>query len=198
MFIFKKKIIIIISLCFIIIVFFYAYLFKHFKTNSIININKSLSEVILKTHTGELSKNIFLNETPALLFFGFTHCPEVCPTTLSTLLNIINKINTNNSNYKILFVTLDPLKDTEKSLADYIESFDDNIIGLTGKISEINKFAKKWNVYWEKVSYGKDDYTIHHTSTVFMLNKKGNFSGTIAWGEDENSIEIKIKKLFNS
>ena len=108
------------------------------------------------------------------------------------------KTNTNNSNYKIIFVTLDPLKDTQKSLASYIESFDDNIIGLTGEISEIDKFAKKWNVYWGKVAYGKDDYTINHTATVFMLNKKGDFAGTISWGEDENSIEIKLNKLFSS
>ncbi len=198
MFILNKKLILSISFIFTIIVIFYGFLFEYFRSNSIINLNKSLLNVNLKTHEGEFTKNFSLNDTPALLFFGFTNCPEVCPTTLSTLINIIRKTNTNNSNYKIIFVTLDPLKDTQKSLASYLESFDDNIIGLTGEISEIDKFAKKWNVYWERIAYGKDDYTINHTATVFMLNKKGDFAGTISWGEDENSIEIKLNKLFSS
>ena len=70
------------------------------------------------------------------------------------------------------------------------------MIGLTGEIDEINKFAKNWNIYWEKVSEG-DSYTINHTATVFMINKKGNFVGTIAWGESEKSIKFKLKKLLN-
>ena len=194
----NKKLILTISFTFTIIFIFYAYLFEYFRSNSSINLKKSLSDVNLKTHEGELAKNIMLNDMPTLLFFGFTNCPEVCPTTLSTLINIIKKSNTNNSNYKIIFVTLDPSRDTQKSLARYIEIFDDNIIGLTGKISEIDKFAKKWNVYWEKVDNGKDDYTINHTATVFMLNNKGDFAGTISWIEDEKSIEIKLNKLFSS
>ena len=194
----NKKLILTISFTFTIIFIFYAYLFEYFRSNSSINLKKSLSDVNLKTHEGELAKNIMLNDIPTLLFFGFTNCPEVCPTTLSTLINIIKKSNTNNSNYKIIFVTLDPSRDTQKSLARYIEIFDDKIIGLTGKISEIDKFAKKWNVYWEKVDNGKDDYTINHTATVFMLNSKGDFAGTISWKEDEKSIEIKLNKLFSS
>ena len=194
----NKKLILTISFTFTIIFIFYAYLFEYFRSNSSINLKKSLSDVNLKTHEGELAKNIMLNDIPILLFFGFTNCPEVCPTTLSTLINIIKKSNTNNSNYKIIFVTLDPSRDTQKSLARYIEIFDDKIIGLTGEISEINKFAKKWNVYWERVDNGKDDYTINHTATVFMLNSKGDFAGTISWKEDEKSIEIKLNKLFSS
>ena len=70
------------------------------------------------------------------------------------------------------------------------------MIGLTGEIDEINKFAKNWNTYWEKVSEG-DSYTINHAATVFMINKKGNFVGTIAWGESDKSIKLKLQKLLN-
>ena len=70
------------------------------------------------------------------------------------------------------------------------------MIGLTGKIDEINKFAKNWNIYLEKVSEG-DSHTINHTATVFMINKKGNFAGTIAWGESDKSIKLKLQKLLN-
>ena len=67
---------------------------------------------------------------------------------------------------------------------------------LTGELNEISKFAKNWNIYWEKVSE-EDSYTINHTATVFMINEKGNFSGTIAWGESDKSIKLKLKKLLN-
>ena len=70
------------------------------------------------------------------------------------------------------------------------------MIGLTGELNEINKFARNWNIYWEKISEG-DGYTINHTATVFMINKKGNFAGTIAWGESDKSINLKLKKLLN-
>ena len=70
------------------------------------------------------------------------------------------------------------------------------IIGLTGNIAVIGKFAKKWNIFWERVSYNKDDYNINHTATVFMINKDGDFSGTISWGENNNNIKLKIKKLL--
>ena len=75
-------------------------------------------------------------------------------------------------------------------------NFNESVIGLTGDIGEISKFAKKWNIYWEKINEG-DDYTINHTATVFMINKEGNFAGTIAWGESDKSIELKLKKLLN-
>jgi len=131
-----------------------------------------------------------------LLFFGFTHCPEVCPTTLSNLLNNIELLEKNKKNYRVLFITLDPERDTINNLKDYLQNFNSSVIGLTGELNEINKFAKNWNIYWEKVSEG-DDYTINHTATVFMINKKGNFAGTIAWGESDESIKLKLQKLLN-
>ena len=65
-------------------------------------------------------------------------------------------------------------------------------------MEELNKLAKYWNVYWEKVPYNKDDYNINHTATVFMLDSKGDFSGTISWGESEASTRIKIRNLIKN
>ena len=174
----------------------YSLVVSYFKSASSLSLKSTLTEVSLFSHHGKIVNIKDFKDTPTLLFFGFTHCPEVCPTTLSNLLNNIELLEKNKKNYKVVFVTLDPERDTINILNDYLQNFNSSVIGLTGKIDEINKFAKNWNIYWEKVSEG-DSYTINHTATVFMINKKGNFAGTIAWGESNKSIKLKLQKLLN-
>jgi len=174
----------------------YSVVVNYFKSASTLSLKSTLTEVNLFSHLGKIVNIKDFKDTPTLLFFGFTHCPEVCPTTLSNLLNNIELLEKNKKNYRVLFVTLDPERDTINILNDYLQNFNSSVIGLTGELNEINKFAKNWNIYWEKVSEG-DDYTINHTATVFMINKKGNFAGTIAWGESDKSIKLKLKKLLN-
>ena len=174
----------------------YSVVVNYFKSASTLSLKSTLTEVNLFSHLGKIFDIKDFKDTPTLLFFGFTHCPEVCPTTLSNLLNNIELLEKNKKNYRVLFITLDPERDTINNLKDYLQNFNSSVIGLTGELNEINKFAKNWNIYWEKVSEG-DDYTINHTATVFMINKKGNFAGTIAWGESDESIKLKLQKLLN-
>ena len=174
----------------------YSVVVNYFKSASTLSLKSTLKEVNLFSHLGKIVNIKDFKDTPTLLFFGFTHCPEVCPTTLSNLLNNIELLEKNKKNYRVLFITLDPERDTINNLKDYLQNFNSSVIGLTGELNEINKFAKNWNIYWEKVSEG-DDYTINHTATVFMINKKGNFAGTIAWGESDESIKLKLQKLLN-
>ena len=174
----------------------YLLVVSYFKSASSLSLKSTLIEVKLFSHNGKIVNIKDFKDTPTLLFFGFTHCPEVCPTTLSNLLNNIELLEKNKKNYRVLFVTLDPERDTINILNDYLQNFNSSVIGLTGELNEINKFAKNWNIYWEKVSEG-DDYTINHTATVFMINKNGNFAGTIAWGESDKSIKLKLQKLLN-
>ena len=174
----------------------YFVVVNYFKSASTLSLKSTLTEVKLFSHLGKIINMKDFKDTPTLLFFGFTHCPEVCPTTLSNLLNSIELLEENKKNYRVLFVTLDPERDTINILNDYLQNFNSSVIGLTGEIDEINKFAKNWNIYWEKVPDG-DDYTINHTATVFMINKKGNFAGTIAWRESDKSMKLKLKKLLN-
>ena len=180
----------------IILIPIYSLIINYFKSVSTLSLESALTEVNLFSHHGKIVNIKDFKDTPTLLFFGFTHCPEVCPTTLSNLLNNIELLEKNKKKYRVLFVTLDPERDTINNLNDYLQNFNSSVIGLTGELNEINKFAKNWNIYWEKVSEG-DGYTINHTATVFMFNKKGNFAGTIAWGESDKSIKLKLKKLFN-
>ena len=189
-----------VSLCLVFITLTLTFIFslKYVEKHSKLNILQSLNNIDLITHTGKKFSDLDLKGNSILLFFGFTHCPEVCPTTLAKLQNIINKENKNNKKIKIIFVTLDPQRDTVETLNNYFSDFDKFVIGITGKIDELNKFAKYWNVYWEKIPYDKNDYNINHTATVFMIDSNGDFSGTIAWGESEGSTSLKIRNLINN
>ena len=193
----KRQIIIPFTLIgLLILIPIYSVVVNYFKSASTLSLKSTLTEVNLFSHLGKIVDIKDFKDTPTLLFFGFTHCPEVCPTTLSNLLNNIELLEKNKKNYRVLFVTLDPERDTINNLNDYLQNFNSSVIGLTGELNEINKFAKNWNIYWEKVSEG-DDYTINHTATVFMINKNGNFAGTIAWGESDESMKLKLKNLLN-
>ena len=163
------------------------------------NAPKKISQIInnidLIDHTGKKFVSQTLKNQPSLIFFGFTHCPEVCPTTLSQLSEITDKLKTKIMTTNIIFITLDPKRDNQEHLKDYISNFNENVIGITGDIINIKKLADNWGVFYETISSSKDDYTLNHTATVFMLDKKGNYKGTIAWGENENSIVQKITNL---
>jgi len=163
------------------------------------NAPKKISQIInninLIDHTGKKFVSQTLKNQPSLIFFGFTHCPEVCPTTLSQLSEITDKLKTKIITTNIIFITLDPKRDSQEHLKDYISNFNENVIGITGNIINIKKLADNWGVFYETINSSKDDYTLNHTATVFMLDKKGNYKGTIAWGENENSIVQKITNL---
>jgi len=172
--------------------FFAEYLSRQ---NTPKNISQIINNINLVDHTGSKFVAKTLENQPSLIFFGFTHCPEICPTTLSQLSEVTERLKSKIMTTNIIFITLDPQRDTQEYLKDYISNFNENVIGITGKIMDIKKLADNWGVFFEKISSSKDDYTFNHTATVFMLDKKGNYKGTISWGESENSIIQKIVKL---
>ena len=193
----KKKLLLIAIIVGFILVLVATFLFaEHLsRQNSPKEISNMLSEIKLTDQNGKAFNEQSLNQKPSLLFFGFTHCPEICPTTLSELSNIVdnlkNKINPTN----IIFVTIDPQRDTQEYLKDYIQYFKGDVIAVTGDIKEIKKLADNWNVFFERVNTLDNDYTFNHTATVFMLDSNGVFRGTIAWGENPVSISQKIINL---
>ena len=162
------------------------------------NSPKNISDVIKNINLVDQNGNQFnkesLNEKPSLLFFGFTHCPEICPTTLTQLSSVTENLKPPINLTNIIFVTLDPKRDTQDHLKDYIQYFNKNVIAITGKINEVKKLANNWNVFFETIGSSKENYNLNHTATVFMLDKMGGFRGTIAWGENEKTI---IKKVIN-
>ena len=194
----KKKLILLSSIIIsFVIILIMTFLFAEYlsRKNAPEKLSKIISEVNLIDHNGQAFKSTTLKNKPSLLFFGFTNCPEICPTTLADLSQITKEVTSNDDSINIIFVTLDPKRDNKEHLKDYIQYFDGNIIGVTGNKIEIKEFADNWGVFYEAVKTTNNNYTLNHTATVFMIDALGNFRGTIAWGENETSIIQKINNL---
>lgn len=128
---------------------------------------------------------------PYAIFFGFTHCPDVCPTTLARLAKLRRDLNKGDRPFEILFVTVDPERDGPAEVGAYSDLFDTPIIGLTGSIEAIEKVKRQFGVYSEKVGEG-DVYTVNHTATVFLVDGQGHFVSTVSPEEND---AIALKKL---
>jgi protein SCO1/2 len=194
----RKKLIILSSIIIsFIIILILTFLFAEYLSRK--NVPQKISEIIDKVylidHYGKPFKNSTLKNKPSLLFFGFTNCPEICPTTLADLSEFTREASSNVNSINIIFVTLDPKRDNKNHLKDYIQYFDGNIIGVTGDKIEIKKFAENWGVFYETVKTSNNNYTLNHTATVFMIDELGNFRGTISWSENDTSIIQKINNL---
>jgi protein SCO1/2 len=112
---------------------------------------------------------------PFLVFFGFTHCPDVCPTTLFEVSEILRALGPEGKDARALFVTVDPERDTPEKLKDYLSSFDPRIIGVTGDEAAIVATERAYRVYAKKVPTDGGGYTMDHTAIVYLMNKDGKF-----------------------
>jgi len=112
---------------------------------------------------------------PYLVFFGFTHCPDVCPTTLFEVSEILRKLGPDAKNVRALFITVDPERDTPAVLKDYMSSFDPRVIGATGDSAAIMSVEKTFRVYAKKVPLDGGGYTMDHTAIVYLMDKAGRF-----------------------
>ena len=110
---------------------------------------------------------------PTLVFFGYTHCPDVCPTTLADMSQVFHALGPN-AKVAGLFVTVDPERDTPAVMKDYLSSFDPRIVGLTGSRAALDPVLKEFRVYSRKVGEG-DDYTMDHTAIVYLMDSEGRF-----------------------
>jgi len=116
-----------------------------------------------------------LRGRPFLVFFGFTHCPEICPTTLFEISEIMRKLGPDAERVRALFVTIDPERDTPAALKEYLSSFDPHLSGLTGDPAAIAAVAKAYRVYVKKVPLEDGGYTMDHTAIVYLMDKAGRF-----------------------
>ena len=112
---------------------------------------------------------------PSLVFFGYTHCPDVCPATLFDISQIMHALGPDAGRAHAVFVTVDPERDTQAVIKDYLSSFDPHITGLTGDLPAITAVAKEYRVYFRKVAIDGGDYAMDHTAITYLMDKEGRF-----------------------
>jgi protein SCO1/2 len=112
---------------------------------------------------------------PFLVFFGYTHCPDVCPTTLFEVSEVLRTLGPDAARTAALFVTVDPERDTPASMNDYLSSFDPNLRGATGSDEQIARIERAYRVYAKKVPGEKGEYGMDHTALVYLMDKQGRF-----------------------
>lgn len=148
----------------------------------------------LTSHEGKPFTDENLKGKPFAVFFGFTHCPEVCPTTLHDLSQDLEALGKDADRLNVVFITVDPERDTQELMKTYLSSFDPRIVGLTGTEEEIAAVAKAYKVYYRKVPTDSD-YTMDHTATIFLMDSKGDFVGTSNFQEPQDTRRAKLKNL---
>jgi protein SCO1/2 len=139
----------------------------------------------LTTHEGKRLASAEIKGRPFALFFGFTHCPDVCPTTLLELSNLIKELGPDADRMRFLFVTVDPERDTPEQLKLYLSNFDPRITGLVGTPEETAAVARAYRAFYEKVPT-KEGYTYNHTALVYLMGPDGRLAATLNHQEPED------------
>ena len=129
----------------------------------------------LEDQNGRPVSDADMKGKPFLVFFGFTHCPDICPTTLFEISQVMKSLGPDADRTGALFITVDPERDTPAVLKDYLSNFDPHLRGLTGDRPSIDAAIKAYRVYAKKVPLDNGDYTMDHTAVVYLMDKNGRF-----------------------
>ena len=129
------------------------------------------------------------------IFFGFTHCPDICPMTLNKMDIVLSKLKNKKKNIKFFFISVDPKRDTPEVIKNYLSSFDNNFIGITGDPEKIFLLSQSWGIVSQKIFLEDGEYNVDHSSPVILL-KEGKYVGTISHRDDIKKSLKKINKYL--
>ena len=150
----------------------------------------------LTDQNGEPFSSADLKGKPYAIFFGYTHCPDICPATLFEMSTALENLAADADKLGMVFVTVDPARDTPEFLKDYLSAFDPRIVGLTGTEEDIAATAKAFHTVYKKVPGDDGDYSMDHSASVILMDAEGQFVGTISYGEDADSRLKKLRQLI--
>jgi protein SCO1/2 len=133
------------------------------------------------------------------VFFGFTHCPDICPTTLFELGEVEKQLGPQANDFQAVFISVDPERDTPAQVAAYVknDAFPKRLIGLTGTLAQTDRAAKAYHVYYQKVGEG-DDYTVNHASYTYLMSPKGRFVCVLAYELTPEQVTAKIEAAMKA
>ena len=146
---------------------------------------------------GKTVSNETLKGKPYAIFFGFTRCPDVCPTTLARMARLRQQLGADGNKFAIVFVSVDPEHDKPADIGRYVTLFGTPVIGLTGDKAHLAQAVKAFGVYYEKVPQPGGDYTIDHTASVYLMDRAGGFVTTIDHAESDANALAKIKRIIS-
>ena len=151
----------------------------------------------LTDHHGKIRRDADFRGKLLLVYFGYTSCPDICPTDLQAIGLALEMLGTAASNVAPVFITLDPERDTRKHLSKYLPSFHGQLIGLTGSSADIRRVADHYRVYYEKVQLsGSMRYTIDHSSFIYLMGADGQYLGFIPPGTPADRMVNVIRPLI--
>lgn len=151
----------------------------------------------LTDQNGQPITDADLKGKPFLVFFGYTHCPDVCPTTLFEVSEVMRSLGKDADRTKALFISVDPERDTPAVLKDYLSSFDPHLIGATGDEAALNKVEKAYRVYVKKVPTGKDGgYSMDHSAIVYLMDKRGRFVAPFKLDRKPEQAAAELRKYM--
>ncbi|MCA3554772.1 SCO family protein [Aestuariivirga sp.] len=153
---------------------------------------------VLASSRGGVVDSKKLAGKPYAVFFGFTHCPEVCPTTLYEMSNSLAALGDVAKDFRVFFITVDPERDTLEAMKDYVANFDPRIEALVPTEDQLKQLAPDFRVYYARVPTNDGGYTMDHTASIFLFDSSGRFSGTISYGEAAEMRQAKLRKLLLS
>ncbi|MFG1465808.1 SCO family protein [Xanthobacter sp. DSM 24535] len=150
----------------------------------------------LTTHKGTVLTDADLHGRPFLVFFGFTNCPDICPTTLSELTMHFEKLGRDADKLSTVFITVDPDRDTQDLLSQYMEAFDPRFVALRGSVAETEAIAKAYKAFVRKVPLESGGYTMDHNAIVYLMDRDGRFVSSLDPHESEDVQLAKLRRLI--
>jgi protein SCO1/2 len=149
----------------------------------------------LVDHEGQPVTEAVFREKPSAVLFGFTHCPDVCPTALMEMSGWVEALGADADRMRFVFVTVDPERDTPAAMRDYVSAFSDRIVGVTASRLPSKAMLRDYKIPFSKVPHEGGDYSMDHLASVILLDGKGSFVGTIARDEKRDVAVAKLQKL---
>lgn len=149
---------------------------------------------LIDQHGQKITEAVFRGK-PSATLFGFTHCPDVCPTGLMEMSSWARALGADADKVRFVFVTVDPERDTPEAMNEYVSAFSDRIIGVTGEPEAVRAMLRDYKIAFRKVPLEGGDYTMDHLASMILHDAEGNFAGTIASEEDRETAMAKIRNL---
>lgn len=161
------------------------------------DLGRGLSNIVLTSSAGEDVRWRDLTGAPRALFFGFTHCPVICPVTIYELTASAERIGADANDLRIDFITVDPERDTPERMREYFSGFGPKVTGFTGTGDALTRVNAAFEITATRAPLERGGYTIDHTATVFLINRAGRVEDVIAYGAEQDVIDTRVRALVS-